>query len=416
MNKEEKFSIAVLLLIFFYIYNISFIYIPEILRTRVIIGLIGAFMSLRVLFNKKPIYDLLMVLVISIIPILTTTLINNEFDSRFFGNVFQNILYLFGAFFIIEIIRKKHETVTLLLLCKYITIPILFHNVFALLMFLFPNLFSIVISLQPVDENLLYAMTNTLEFGSRFIGVGIGSYFSGGTISIIGSVTCTFVILKTKNKIIWGIILFIISALGIFIARIAFLGILFSLILILRHWFKRSQLYKILPRILISICILITGFYIVNQFSENYKDSALIRQSFELFFKFEESNSFQVKSAERVKEMFIIPDNGKTFLIGDGRFSNPDNSFYMHTDVGYSRLLYYYGIIGTICFFLPFIFISRYMINRDNDSDLRYMLYSLVALLFICNIKGLLDINWLMFLFFSLYINNEIYESSPYHT
>jgi hypothetical protein len=416
-GKEKQISIAVLLLVFLYIYNISFIYIPEILRTRVIIGLVGGFLSLKIIFQNtnKYFFYLLIILTIPIIPILATTLINNEFDARFFGNVFQNIIYLFGAFYIIEIIRKKNIKVTPFLLCKYISISIFIHNLLSFLIYLFPSLLSIVIGIQSMDKNFLYAMENTLKFNSRFIGIGIGSYFSGGTISIIGSITCTYVVLKTKNNIIWWIILIGINILGVFIARIAFGGILLSLFLIIRHWYKNKQLNETLFRLLISSFIIITILYVWNQWSVVYKDNPLFKHSFEVFLNLSESNSFQAGSIDHMRDMFIIPDNDKTLLIGDGKFSNPDDSFYMHTDVGYSRLLYYYGIIGAICFFLPFFFLLRYLIHKNNDNDFRYMLYSLMILLLVCNIKGLIDVNWLMFLFFCIYINHKINENSPYY-
>ena len=55
--------------------------------------------------------------------------------------------------------------------------------------------------------------------------------------------------------------------------------------------------------------------------------------------------------------MYVFPDNLKTWLIGDGYFSNPYNidpyftgrfvgGYYMSTDVGYLRFIFYSGLVG----------------------------------------------------------------------
>jgi hypothetical protein len=80
----------------------------------------------------------------------------------------------------------------------------------------------------------------------------------------------------------------------------------------------------------------------------------------------------------------------------------------MNTDVGFSRMLYYYGIVGSFCFFMPFFFILSYLVRKNNDMDCKYMLYSFAASLIFCNIKGFVDINWMMFLLFAVCINNKI--------
>lgn len=61
--------------------------------------------------------------------------------------------------------------------------------------------------------------------------------------------------------------------------------------------------------------------------------------------------------------MWIWPDNPMTWLIGDGYFNNPINSnpyyigpastnYYMGTDVGYCRFIFYFGLIGLSAFCL----------------------------------------------------------------
>ena len=43
------------------------------------------------------------------------------------------------------------------------------------------------------------------------------------------------------------------------------------------------------------------------------------------------------------KDMYWMPKTS-TFLLGDGRYTNPDGSYYMHTDPGVMRQILYYGV------------------------------------------------------------------------
>ena len=47
-----------------------------------------------------------------------------------------------------------------------------------------------------------------------------------------------------------------------------------------------------------------------------------------------------------------FPVEEKTFLIGDGKYTNEDGSYYMYTDAGYMRNILYFGILGFIFLFL----------------------------------------------------------------
>ena len=59
--------------------------------------------------------------------------------------------------------------------------------------------------------------------------------------------------------------------------------------------------------------------------------------------------------------MIVFPDNLHTWIIGDGYFDNPFNrdmnyigpnfgGYYMATDIGYLRFLFYVGLIGLLLF------------------------------------------------------------------
>ena len=83
--------------------------------------------------------------------------------------------------------------------------------------------------------------------------------------------------------------------------------------------------------------------------------------AFEGFFSLAETGEWEIDSNEKLKTMIVFPDNQKTWIIGDGYFSNPYYSdplyvgpfvggYYMGTDIGYLRFIFYFGLIGLVVF------------------------------------------------------------------
>ena len=81
--------------------------------------------------------------------------------------------------------------------------------------------------------------------------------------------------------------------------------------------------------------------------------------AFEMFINYGSDAGLSSASTDRLKEMYVYPTSLKTYLIGDGLFNLKDH-YYMETDVGYLRLLFYGGIPVALCFF-----IYPYMIKKD---------------------------------------------------
>ncbi|KQT33880.1 hypothetical protein ASG22_17420 [Chryseobacterium sp. Leaf405] len=414
-NQIYKHGINVFIY-FLYIYNISFVFLPSVLRTRVIFGFIGLFffISQDKLGLPKSLGRIFLLCIISISFIILTTVINNYFDSRFIGNTIQNILYLFGAYYLVI-----QANINRLYALKLVILSIFLHNFLALLMFLNPSLLEIMTSIQSTGDKFEYALGNVVKFGTRFIGIGAGTFFSGGIISSIGVLLSTYVITtEKKSKLLWKIIYVFISITGIYIARVAFLGIFLSLIYFLINYIQKKN-YTSLPKIIVYSTffgIIVFSYILVNL--DKLMTSNSFRHSFEIFINLFSSGDLKTDSTEGVKAMLIFPSNLKSLLIGDGQFYYDNGSFYMHTDIGYSRLVYYYGIFGILVYFSIHFYILFYNIKRfNNDKGLKLLLWSLTFLLLIGNFKGLLDVNWIIFIFYwlALYKIKIENENLPYH-
>jgi hypothetical protein len=119
----------------------------------------------------------------------------------------------------------------------------------------------------------------------------------------------------------------------------------------------------------------------------------MIEFGFEGIFSYFESGEFETDSTAKLKSMIVWPEEPRTWIIGDGYFENSRNDinylgdatvegFYMGTDIGYLRFIFYFGIIGLIAISLVVIYsgligIKYYpeyknLFERENKKWKRY--------------------------------------------
>ena len=114
-----------------------------------------------------------------------------------------------------------------------------------------------------------------------------------------------------------------------------------------------------------------------------------MRFGFEGFFNFVEKGKFSYDSNETLKNMYVWPDNAKTWIIGDAYFNNPygndpyytgevTEGFYKNTDVGYLRFIYYFGIIGLLVFSFYFIEVGRTCMHKFPEWKMLFLMLLLL--------------------------------------
>ena len=111
-----------------------------------------------------------------------------------------------------------------------------------------------------------------------------------------------------------------------------------------------------------------------------------LRFAFEGFFNLVENGEYSVASNDTLKDMYVFPDNLKTWIIGDGYFSNPywsdanyiwqgqnRRGYYMGTDVGYLRFIFYFGVIGLAAFSAFIVKACTTCMNLMNRHKLMFL-------------------------------------------
>ena len=119
--------------------------------------------------------------------------------------------------------------------------------------------------------------------------------------------------------------------------------------------------------------------------------------------------------------MIVFPDNFKTWIIGDGYIENPYRrdpyyvgpnygGYYMGTDIGYLRFIFYFGLIGLVTFISYFFKVAKTCVSRF--PKYATMFWLVLAINMIVWLKVSTDI----FLVFAIFLciskeDNEEYEN-----
>ena len=96
---------------------------------------------------------------------------------------------------------------------------------------------------------------------------------------------------------------------------------------------------------------------------------------------------FSATSLNIMKRMEKMPSI-LTWIIGDGYFQLDNGGYYMGTDLGYLRMIFYYGLIGTIMMFLLQILTSFTIRKNNRTPETSLLSWFLLVIFFVEEIKG----------------------------
>lgn len=217
---------------------------------------------------------------------------------------------------------------------------------------------------------------------------------------------------QTLERNLYIVAFFIIAIFGSMIARTTSVGVILSFVLFVLYRCiyneddsaraDANHAFRTFVQYLIVLVPVIIVFY---NLSPDFKDN--IRFGFEGFFSLAEQGEWDVRSNRQLMSMVIWPDNLKTWLIGDGYFSQPQNDYYyvgplydyyMGTDVGYSRFVFYFGAVGLTAFASVFVS-SAIICSRRNQ---KYAL--LFTMIMIMNFVGWIKASTDIFLVFAIFL------------
>lgn len=327
--------------------------------------------------------------------------INKAPDGYTIGYFRTQIAWFFAAYLVVLSIFKVHKKPTFNTFLLYIVAAITLQSLIAFLMYLNKGIHDFFFSLQMQEEYTEKIMNEA--GGQRLMGYGIG-FFGAGALSGIGLIAASYLLIRMKLSA-KGFILLVtcyvfMFYIGLFMARTTVVGMAlgFALITVLYLKDNRSVKKQAKKFIIASSFLMIAGYVFAMFYFAGFSTWA-----FELFTNFFEYGRLETKSSNGLSEMLIFPEDLHTIIFGRGTLE------YWGSDVGYSRLLFYVGTLGTLLFFLYQFFIIKLSYTKDwgvNIFALTMLLYTMVL-----NFKGWIDLNFALYgiFFFFMFYKYYIY-------
>ena len=399
-------------LVSFYFFPVEFVFLPG-HNTKKLLAAIGlVFLGYNYIKNRSQLLtkDFLTVsayaALVSIVGLFSITF-NNTPDMTYASYIMSMWVWLGGAYAVVSIMRFYHKTVTFELVCYYLMGVCVAQCIIAL-----------AIDMSPVIKSYVdrfFVTTLMDDVKRRLYGIGCaldvaGTRFSAVLIMISSLLAIRGRKMQRTRLLVCVLCFLVISVLGNMIARTTIIGVFISLLLIFIKSLSSEiggQRQRVIRWVTLTVLLLLP--VVIYYYDSNPQMRENLRFAFEGFFSLAEKGEWDVHSNNRLMDMIVFPETLKTWVIGDGYFEGPTNidpyyvgpsmtGFYMWTDIGYLRFIFYFGVIGLVTFMLFFLKSTQLCVANFRDYSTCFWL--LLILNFIIWFKVATDI----FVVFTLFL------------
>lgn len=405
----------------FFYFPTTLAFLPSSVNTKMVLALIGLFIILyqsinRRIFNihKDILWLSVFAGVVSIIG-LFSVVYNGTQDYAYATYIVSMWVWLSGAYTVVSLMKYVHGDVDVKLICKYIIGVCVFQCVISQVIDASPAICNFAKMLMGDNKTWIESVNRLYGIGAELDTAGIR--FS---IALVMTAYLAMDCKASKDQLLYIVAFLIMTVLGSMIARTTYVGCVIGFIyLFIASGIWRFQMKTSMSKIMgILIVLLIIAVplcvYFYNTDPRFYK---LLRFAFEGFFNLAERGEWSLASNEKLKSMIVFPETLKTWIIGDGYFGNPYNSdpyyvggyiegWYMGTDIGYLRFIFYFGLIGLLSFVFFIIYSTRLCVRAF--PEYKIMLFFILLVGLVVWLKVSTDI----FLVFALFICLSVMQSS----
>lgn len=354
----------------FFYFPFYFTFLPE-ANTKMILALFGLIWLLVRMgerggrsINKDFFLVSLYAVGVSFASFLTMT-VNDSIDGAYLSYLVTMWVWTGAAYFVVNFIKIVHGKVSIELVCFYMIAVGALQCLLAISMDIYAPLKSFVDSFLAGEGFMGKAIKG------RLYGIGCALDVAGGRFAVL-LVMIAFLLpnmFSKTNSYLYVISLLaafgIIAIIGNMIGRTTTVGLVLALfywiyILLAKQVIKgpeRAQMIRWLTGGAFVVIFVSISLYHVSDYWQKY-----FHFGFEGFFSLVEQGTWHVQSNELLKQGLIFPDNFRTWIIGDGYMGSMASDpyyqgefwygFYKGTDAGYSRFLFYFGLIGLGAFIL----------------------------------------------------------------
>ena len=401
----------------FYLFPFELTFLPGV-NSKMALAILGCILFLLKLVKERTISVNRRIFILAIYASfisligLFSAVYNNTPDYAYATYLVSMLVWMSAAYFVCLVIKLVHGECHLRLLCSYM-IAVCFIQCFLAIYILLSPSFKHLVDMH-IQQGQSFLDAKNVK---RLYGIGAsldvaGSRFSAILIAIMYLIITPYDKKRWYHYFLYMSAFIIIGLIGNMMARTTLVGLILAfgyLILITIKYLKNlgaKTLYVWRWFILVTIIALPVSTYFYQTNSAIRKD---VRFGFEGFFSLAEKGRWEVSSNERLKTMYVFPQSLKTWLIGDGYFLNPSETdpnfigqriggYYMGTDVGYLRFVFYFGLIGLTAFSFFFVLFGNLCIKKIPEHKQLFLM--VVVVNFIIWFKVSTDIFLILALFF----------------
>lgn len=383
------------ILVSLYLFPVGFSFLPPSVNSKMILAVLGSILFLvnnvkltELKINYQVVFSIFIASIFSLISFYSTDY-NITTDYSYSTYIVSFFVWLSGAYSISSLFRVFYKEFTFRDLSLYLVAVCTIQCFLALMIDKIPTVQILVDSVFVQGQDFMREV-------DRLYGIGASLDPAGVRFSVVLIITANLLIndqdVRT-NKLTYFFVLlcfFIIGVIGNMISRTTIIGFgmgFFYIVLfsdIFRVNIKYNSLQSALIFMFILAVIIFVSLYIYNN-SEDYRES--MRFAFEGFFNWYEKGEWRTSSTDKLNnEMWVWPQDTKTWIIGSGHFDN----YYYSTDIGYCRFILYSGLLGFGTF--AFLFVYNSLLFMYKVPTYRIMFFLFGVLQFIIWVKVATDI------------------------
>lgn len=414
MMRAVQIIVTGILMSLFY-FPFEFTFLPGIntkmLLAVVGLGLMGLTFARRQTFTF-PRDMLILVLIaccVSVVAYFSQT-IHHTPDSTYVTYIFSFFTWFCAAFTVASCIKAVHGRISVELIVHYLAVVAVCQCAVTMWISYDPAFQRFVDSYVAQDQTLLHEL-------DRLYGIGSSLDVAGLRYALI-LVALSAVLGSGRLSAGWtyfdiGAFL-VITVIGNMVARTALVGTAVGLGWIVISAFLPGEKRRtsLLPWLLFILVVSI-ACTLLYQFNPQFR--YLFRFAFEGFFSLVEKGEWQIDSTDRLATMVVYPETLHTWILGDGYFENSrndinylgdatDQGFYMGTDIGYLRFIFYFGVPGMLLMVAVIAWSALMCIRRFPEDKIVFLLALAVGL------TVWFKVSTDTFLFFALFLSAGILQ------
>jgi hypothetical protein len=196
---------------------------------------------------------------------------------------------------------------------------------------------------------------------------------------------------RLRSRIFWICCFSLVFISMIFVGRTGF--VMMSVFILFISFFSENRLrafYSFGTFLIVATLLILVPVYFLESERLTFIVNTILPHAFESFYSYIEGTGFRTLTTDALKtDMLVFPVNNLTWLFGDGYYADTlfSKGNYMGTDIGYLRVLFYVGIVGSLALYLWYL-LAAYIVSRAiHNAEDKLLCAGVFICFFVAHVK-----------------------------